>query len=194
VQQSDTLVSRMAFRDAIRQDLTVALKEAEVVADPGFDGAPVLTIPALEKALDLVFTVPLAAPDEHHAEVSTPATVIVAAICPRCDIPASVLVELSATLVVDSPHHAEIKVAAKSKAKTHVCGQAELPVSAGDEAEGQTTISDLLDADDQAGEETPAETIGGVGVCTKTRGCARADGHRGLCRDADGAKLTTEEA
>lgn len=192
MQQSDATVSRAALRDAIRWDLEVELKAREVIADPGFDGAPVLTIPALTEALDAVFAVPLPPPDERHAEVRTPASIVVHAICPRCDRSARSIVELSATLVVDSPSHAEIRVAAKSKARTHVCGQEELPEGP-EVAEGQTTIEALLDADDAAGETPSEDQVSAEPTCTKTPGCTRAVGHRGFCRDADGKKLAPED-
>lgn len=199
--QSDVHVSRAALRDSIRDDLSVALKAALQPVTPGMDGAPAILEPDLVRIVDEIFAVPLPPPDEHHAEVSTIASVLVHAICPRCGISAKTTVDLSATLVVDSPYHAEIRVAAKSKARTHVCGQEELPEGDAPVADGQVTVDDLLA--DQEETEAPAE---GDGMTPDERldralddqaadghcpfpGCARAANHRGKHRDADGVDL-----
>jgi len=191
--QDDTLVSRAALRDAIRDDLLVALKAREVSADPSFDGAPVLTIPAINEALDEVFSVPLPAPSEHHAEVSTTATVVVHATCPECGIPARTIVYLSSQLVADSVS-AEIRVKATSKARTHVHGQAELEESTTE----QITVDGLLA--DQAPEDAPPEDAPTEEAAEPAEetcpypGCARAVDHRGLHRDAEGNKVSSDEA
>lgn len=137
--QDETLVSRSDLRDAIRDDLLVALKAGEIKADPSIDGAPVLTIPALNAALEEVFSVPLAPPSDRHAEVKTGATVVVHVICPECGLSAKTIAYLSSELLVDDAS-AELRVKMKTKGKTHVHGQQELP----DAAEGQTTIDDVL--------------------------------------------------
>lgn len=195
--QEETLVSRLALRDAIRDDLLVALKAHEVTADPSFDGAPVLTIPELNKALDEVFTVALPPPDEKHGEVRTPATVVVYADCPECGVPVRTIVYLSAQLVVEVGT-AEIKVKASSKARTHVHGQAELEEPPVD----QMTVDDVLagQSEDDAPTEgdglTPDERLdrgladGAAAPVCDYPGCARDPGHRGLHRDADGKRVS----
>lgn len=199
--QDETLVSRADLRDAIRDDLLVALKAGEVKADPSFDGAPVLTIPALNAAIDEVFSVPLAPPDERHAEVRTNATIVVHAICPECGLSARTIAYISSELLVDDAS-AELRVKMKSKGKTHVHGQQELPdvdqvtiddVLAGQSEEDAPEEGDGLSPDEKLDRalEAPDEEKNG-GTCPFP-GCARALDHRGLHRDADGKKLSSSE-
>lgn len=185
--QDEVAVSRSALRDAIHDDLLVALKAAEVTADPSFDGAPVVTIPALNEALGEVFGVPLPPPSDKHAEVTTPATIVVHAICPECGISAKTVVYLSSRLVVETGT-GELNVKAASKARTHVHGQRELDEPVPD----QVTIDDVLagQPDDAPTEDVPTETTDQAPeeVCPYP-GCARAPEHRGLHRDAEGKKV-----
>jgi hypothetical protein len=184
--QEETNVSRAALRDAIRDDLLVALKTREVTADPSFDGAPVLTIPAINEALEEVFAVLLPPPSDKHAEVTTGATIVVHAVCPECGLSAKTIVYLSTQLVAEVGS-AELRVKSTTKAKTHVHGQAELEEAPVD----QMTVSEILEAG-----EAPEETVPTEDAATTPEdgcpypGCARVIDHRGLHRDAAGAKLT----
>lgn len=188
--QEETLVSRAALRDAIRDDLDVALAARKVIADPSFDGAPVWTEPMILEALGETFGVVLPPPDEKHAEVRTTATITVHAICPECGISARTIVYLSSQLVADSAG-AELRVKATSKARTHVHGQEELP----EDPVAQVTIDDLLEG--QAEADAPSETVAQNPLDVDPEetcpypGCARAVDHRGLHRDAEGNKLTS---
>lgn len=67
-------------------------------------------------------------PSPAETELRTPGIVFVDAVCPRCDIPARILVSLRAELVV-SDEGATVGVKAKSKASSHVCGQMPLEVA-----------------------------------------------------------------
>jgi hypothetical protein len=76
------------------------------------------------------------------AELETPGTVFLDAICPRCDIPTRILVTLHTELVV-SEEGASIHAKAKSKASSHICGQ--LPLTpAGDDDQEQMRLADLI--------------------------------------------------
>ena len=128
----DVIASRRGVRDAYRDAvLDAARARLEDVPGGEWDGVPALTEP---KLLDLVADVfdrdpPL--PSENHAEVRTPAVITVAAICPQCDLPTTVLASVSAQLVVDLDG-AEVTVKTKSKARSHICYQAELPLGGTD--------------------------------------------------------------
>ena len=102
-----------------------------------------------------VFDVRLPAPSEHEVEVSTPATVHVAAVCPKCDIPNPITLLVSPELRVDDTG-SELRIKARAKARLHVCGQLPLPeeAEAGDqqafELDDIVRPEDQLSADEQA--------------------------------------------
>lgn len=132
-----TVTSREALRDTYRDELRRELSERKIdVVGGELDGVPVLTIPALDEAIAAVFDQPVPAAGETRAEVETPATVLVHAFCPKCGVSNPVNVSLTPELLVE-PGIQHLRVKAKSKPRTHVCGQEALPL--GDPiAEGQT--------------------------------------------------------
>ena len=143
------VTSREALRDTYRDELRRELSERKIdVVGGEMDGVPVLTVPALDEALAAVFDQPVPPAGERNAEVETPATVLVHAFCPRCGISNPVLVTLSPILEVE-PGVAHLKVKAKMKPRTHVCGQEPLPVGS-NVAEGQFSFDDLVGATSQS--------------------------------------------
>lgn len=149
----DVILTRAAYRDELRKALSdVAKGSLEKVEGGPWDGVPVLTEPKLDEAIAAVFDLPVPLPSENHAEVATPATITVAAICPRCDLPTTVLLSVHPQLVVDDDG-AEIQIKTKAKPRTHVCGQQELPLGRSSDEEAaldQASFAALL-----ADAETP---------------------------------------
>lgn len=87
-------------------------------------------------------------PSTHAAEVLTPARVVVWARCPVCSMPGTIAVHLEPQLTVDSTGRV-LKVTAKSKAASHVCGQTSFDVPS-DVVEGQIGL-------DEASEDSEAD-------------------------------------
>src|SRR3954463_9589540 len=83
---------RLAILDAVRQE-----------ADPLFQGVDGVTGEfisrgTLTEALERVKASPLPSIDASSAEVVTPADIYVDAICPDCQLPTRILIQLSAVL------------------------------------------------------------------------------------------------
>jgi hypothetical protein len=87
---------------------------------------PVITMPALNDVIRGVFDAPLPAPSEHAADVATPATVFVAAVCPRCAIPQQIPLVIGVKLEQDDST-VTLHLKGKSKPAIHQCGQMRLP-------------------------------------------------------------------
>ena len=160
--QTDVITTRSAFRDELRRDLLARANDfyRDLSDLSGMDAdadesnghgdlavpaavVQVLTRRALIDLVNDVFEVPLPPPSAHHAEVSTPATIIVAAECPKCGIAHPISVKITPELLVD-PDGSELRIKAKAKGRTHVCGQLALPDEA-PEADGQQAFG-LTDA------------------------------------------------
>lgn len=131
----DVIASRRGVRDAYRDAVLDEARSRLIDADGSLDGAPVLTEPKLLEVVAAVFDREVPIPSEKHAEVRTPAVVTVAAICPKCDLPTTVLATITAQLVVDDDG-SEVQVKTKSKARSHVCYQSELPLGEPTETDG----------------------------------------------------------
>ncbi len=165
VQMPDVAQTRRELRDAYLEALRALVEDATREVPSGeWEGVPVLTRKDLDEAIAAVFGVPVPAPDETWAEVRTPATVIVSAICPKCSVPTAISVHMHPELVVDDTG-AEIRVKGKSKARAHVCGQLPLPETAPAEADGQQAF----DLDDLVGERC-GEPLEGADPCSLPAG------------------------
>lgn len=133
-------------RSQFRLDLLDRLDEALVAAEHTVEGGPedgvtVVTHNAWVEILRAAEFAPLPAIDRHHAEVVTGASVTVWATCPRCGIPGVINLQIDPELRVDTSS-AELRLKAKAKPRTHVCGQ--LPLAVGSaEAEFQLTVTDF---------------------------------------------------
>lgn len=137
---TDTLTTREAVRRASLHSLVTRCETAAVPMEGGpMDGISVVSIGTLKEQVRDELEERLGPPSDKVAEVTTPATVNVSAICPECDLPMLIVVSLLPTLTVDGDG-AEISVKAKSKSRVHVHGQLSLP----EEAEGQMTIEDMV--------------------------------------------------
>lgn len=118
------------------EDAAATVTLAEGISE-AIGNVPVITRANLDAAIAAVFDQPIPAPSETAAEVRTPAYVTVAAVCPRCDIPQPILVVIRPELVI-SDDGAELKVKAKAKGRTHICGQ--LPLTVVPPVEGQESL------------------------------------------------------
>ena len=89
------------------------------------------------------------------AEVRTPGWVTVSAVCPRCAIPTDVSVSITSQLVSEIGG-SEIKLKAKSKGRSHVCGQTRIDEAA-DGDQGSFELTDII------GDDAEPEDLGDVG-------------------------------
>jgi hypothetical protein len=134
-------------RARFRADLLDALegeiaKVKQDVAAPGeWDGVPVVTAKDLADVFATIFGTELPPPDESSAEVRTPATVLVSAECPRCFIPQTIAMTVGPELRVNADG-SELRLRAKAKAVSHVCGQLPLPVA--DVDQGSFALEDIV--------------------------------------------------
>ena len=109
------LTPREELRSELRDRLTECM---QIVSGGPWDGRKVVT----EEDIEAVLTAPLDPPTVHGAEVRTPARVVVAADCPKCNLPALIKVDVTSELRVDASS-STLRVKGKSKEATHVCGQ-----------------------------------------------------------------------
>lgn len=126
--------TRAAQRAAVIEEVRHALAGRQVPMEGGpMDGIEVISEGHVREALDEVLRAPLPLLDETTAEVSTPASVVVNAECPRCHIAQSLGVVITPVLTVDPDGSAirlKVKGAGQPGSHTHVCGQLPLPRSA----------------------------------------------------------------
>jgi hypothetical protein len=140
---TDTLTTREALRRAVLEDV---VSRCDIVAQTigmtdleGIEGVKFVSMGVLRDAVSAHLMVELPDPSEHHAEVSTPATIVTSAVCPECDLPVEITVKLTPQLAVDNDG-AELKVKAKSKGRPHLHGQLSLPT----EPDGQVSMDDVV--------------------------------------------------
>jgi hypothetical protein len=141
-------------RDAIQRVGADADRNGDAIDLEDWKGVPVVTEKDLRQAILAAFSEPLPPPAEHTVEVSTPATVLVTAFCPRCRQP--VLMELSEVepdLIVHSNGSAELKLKAKTKPRAHVCGQMPLPVNRNGTTDQMTAFDPTGDSPDVVDDE-----------------------------------------
>lgn len=137
---ADVLTTREALRRAVLDDIITRAELVAVTMDSGpLDGLQVISIGHLRDQVSGALMVELPSPSAHHAEVRTPAKIVVSALCPECGLPVEIVVYLSPSLSVDNDG-AELSVKAKSKARVHVHGQ--LSLSA--EVDGQLGLDDVV--------------------------------------------------
>jgi len=148
---------RVAVVDLLRKRLEARLQEVE---GGSWDGVRVVTAKDLAEAL----AGDLPPASLFSAEVRTPARIAVDAVCPRCGIPSTIGVEIHPELVVDDDG-AELRVKAKAKARTHLCGQTRLDEAA-DSDQMSFEIGDIVGSPDASevdfGEGAPADADEGV--------------------------------
>jgi hypothetical protein len=140
-----------AYRDGLQaliEDATVrpttASVDEDVLTIADLDGVPLVSRKDIDEALHAIFSQPIPAPSETTVEVSTPATVIVSALCPRCGIAQLIGMSVHPELLIDD-EGSELRVKAKSKGVSHTCGQLPLTVVA-DVADEQTEVLEAIES------------------------------------------------
>lgn len=148
----DDPVERVAAEDGVSlaQAEAEVDEEAQQAADEllEWSGVPVVTRKDLDEALRAVFGQPLPPASETEAEVRTPAYVLVSAVCPRCHIAQDISVEINPELLI-SNDGSELRLKAKAKGRTHLCGQLPLATNGHD---AQVTLDELAPVADEPGE------------------------------------------
>jgi hypothetical protein len=143
----------LAYREALTTLLTDATKD---VPSGEWEGVPVVTAKDANEALDAVFAQRIPIPPETTAEVHTPATIYVSAICPKCSLPSTITLEVGARLMVENTVSGELQLKAKAKARTHVCGQLSLP-DRSDENQQSFELTDIVG--DEGGDDAEPEPV-----------------------------------
>lgn len=174
--------SRYAFRYEVIESIRDAAGEKAVPIEGGpLDGVAVVSFGTLAEILDALVDEPLPPPSDRSAEVATPATILVSAICPRCGLGGEIAMSVGAQLVVQTGK-SELGLKAKASTRAHSCGQLLLPR---DVVEGQVAVDEaiaeaeaiLTDAatDTAAADEPQGEDAEGCPV----PGCSLAAEHEG---------------
>ncbi len=129
-----------------RVDVTASTsEESPADGEPLWQNVPVVTVKDLEAAIRATFDVKLPPPSERTAEVATPATVFVAADCPRCHLPARIPLTISVELHQDDTGET-LHLKGKSKPAIHTCGQMALPQrDAGDDGQEELPLEGWTD-------------------------------------------------
>jgi hypothetical protein len=167
---ADTLTTRDALRKATLEDIVGRAEIAAQSIEGGpLDGIKVVSLGTLRNLVTEALTVRLPPPSDRFAEVTTPAKITTSALCPECDLPTVITVDLTPQLTVDDDG-AEITVKAKTAKKPHVHNQLPLPDAEGEQATVTGAIEDhrlrilaaaydIEVAHDQAEDPGPAPTL-----------------------------------
>lgn len=170
---TDTLTTRDALRKATLEDLVTRGEIAAQTIEGGpLDGVKVLSLGTLRNLVTEALTVRLPPPSDKFAEVSTPAKITTSAMCPECNLPTTIVVDLTPQLTVDDDG-AEITVKSKVAKKPHVHNQLPLPENDVDQATVVGAIEDhrlrilaavydLEVAHDQPDDPGPAPTLDNI--------------------------------
>jgi hypothetical protein len=174
-------------RSQFRRDLITRLDELLIAAEHTVEGGPedgvtVVTHKAWAEVLRAIAFAPLPAIDRHYAEVVTGANVTVWCVCPRCGIPAPILMHIDPELRVDTSS-AELRLKAKAKPRSHLCGQLTIPAP-GPEVEGQES----LNLEEMIGPRC-GKPIGGEEA---DEFCHLPEGHQGECAPAPAEEILEE--
>lgn len=146
---------RLATLEQVRDEASSLFQPIEGGA---LDGIEVISRGHLADAIERVKTSPLPAIDETSAEVKTPADVYIDAICPECNLPTKILVQVSTVLETTREAGSVIKVKAKAKAKTHVHNQ--LSLEKADDSQQSFDLGDIVSEDDALTDEERAAGAG----------------------------------
>lgn len=148
----DELVKAGEDAAAVAVAVTGELSAAEVVSE-AIGNVPVLTRRDVDEAIAAVWSQAIPMPEETSAEVHTPASIVVWAVCPRCSLAQPIVVTIKPELLV-SDEGSELRVKAKAKGRTHICGQLPLPVVAdGQESLGLDEGEPAPDVYDETGDD-----------------------------------------
>lgn len=120
--------------------------ELDAIADArvdleGWANVPVVTVRDLEGIFAALRAIPIPAPDEHVAEVSTPASLFAVARCQNCQQEIELTITgIEPELTIHADRSGEIKLKGKTKARSHICGQSSF--RSGDRTNGHVAIAE----------------------------------------------------
>ena len=178
--------TRRTFRDDLLHSLGDRLTTAgETVESGPLEGVHIVTRAQWMDVIYEIGNVPLPPIDDHVAEVVTGATVLVWARCPRCHIAGAISLTIEPELRVDDAS-AELRLRAKAKPRTHVCGQLTIPAMVPAEGQESLNLDDLTGP--HCGKAIPVE---GSEVADS---CFLPEGHEGDCERASSAEIIEEPA
>jgi hypothetical protein len=175
--------TRSQFRRELLDQLGELMLAAEHAVDGGAeDGVKVVAHRAWLDVLSAVRYKALPPVSNHAAEVVTGAAVTVWCVCPRCKIAGPILMTIEPELRVDTSS-AELRLKAKAKPRTHMCGQLTLAAAA-PEIEGQES----LNLEELTGPHC-GKAIGGE---ESAEFCFLPEGHEGECERASAVEIIEE--
>lgn len=116
-------------------------QRAQTIEGGPLDGIRVVSLGHVSEAIEAVARFPLAPPDAHTAELTTPFEVVTHARCPRCGVAAPMYLRVNDELRLNEDGQT-LRLTAKSKPISHVCGQ--LPITF-EQAAGQEEAFDITD-------------------------------------------------
>jgi hypothetical protein len=178
--------TRREFRDDMLDYLGERLaEEAQTIESGSLEGLRIVSAAQWRAVLNEARNAPLPPVSNHSAEVVTGATVLVWAKCPRCHIAGPIALTIDPELRVDDAS-AELRLRAKAKPRTHVCGQLTIPV--GPAAEGQESF----ELEDIVGPHCGKPTFDGEGWSDGGT-CHLPEGHEGECAPAPAEEVLEEE-
>jgi len=143
--------TRNNYRAGLIARITEGLLSRQQTIESGpLEGLEVISAGHVAEVLGMALREPLPPFSLTTAEVATPAILVVTAFCPRCRLPASMLMSVTPQLVVEAGG-GELRLKGHTKAVSHVCGQLPLPVG----ADGQTSfeLADIVTAEDALTDE-----------------------------------------
>ena len=137
-------------REQVRADLRARLRELidpavvkvntiDLDGHPDWANVPVVTVADLSQAIITTFDERLPAPSNKTAEIITPGTVFVAALCPECHVPQQIPMTVDVKLEIEGSVRT-LHLKGKSKASTHRCGQLPLPAAGPEGVAGQESF------------------------------------------------------
>ena len=181
---------RRSVVDVLRRRLEAVLQPVD--DDDAWHGVYAIT----RKELTAVLMQDLPDASETSAAVRTPAFIYVDAVCGRCHIATSMLLNVSPELRTDSAGASTMHLKAKSASMPHVCYQTRISdVTPTRSVPGQQAMDEIDVEEDDAVDETPSEAADSaiaddqprldLGSCS-VPGCVLADEHPGPHASAAG--------
>jgi hypothetical protein len=179
-------------KDALLSGLEEALQARFQTVESGpMEGVNVLTNADFERAwAGFLDGWEMPEVTDHAAEVTTPARVVVAAVCPHCHLTTDATVRLSVKLEETSTY-SRVKVIGRTDPVDHRCGQMAMrDVTPGDPDQGDLwDVKDITGGGESIEDDpgSPQEPLGATetpatpedGSTCPWPGCVREAGHRG---------------
>jgi hypothetical protein len=168
--------TRNNFRAGLVARITEGLISRQQTIESGpLEGLEVISAGHVAEVLGMALREPLPPYSITTAEVATPATLVVTAFCPRCRLPALMLMSVTSQLVVEAGG-GELRLKGHTKAVSHVCGQLALPI--GPEGQASFELEDIVGEDDALTEGERTESGIPLTICPFP-GCILREEHEG---------------